>query len=167
MKSEFKLADTHAQMRRCFVTMSTPCFSSAGGGEQGWPRAASSKEDAWEEFQELGGAAAEGAGALSADPPAAVPSGHAHWACLLPAFSSLCEWHGMFVTVIKWFCQRNNRPLCFSVPEGRCPSAESFHVTESDHHMVVAHTFEPTPNVFKYCLLILWNVCSMQHDVKV
>lgn len=90
MESEFKLA-VDTQMYRCFLTVSTPWFSSAGGGEEGGPRAASAKEDAWEELEEFGGAAAEGAGALPADPPAAVPSGHAHYACVLPALSSLCE----------------------------------------------------------------------------
>lgn len=78
-------------MHRCFLTVSTPCFPPAGGGEEGGPRAASSKEDAWEKLKEFGGAAAEGSGALPADPPSAVPSGHALYACLLSALSSLCE----------------------------------------------------------------------------
>lgn len=68
------------------------CCPSADGGEEGRPTAASSKEDVGEELQESGGAAAEGAGALPADAAAAVPTGHAHAARLLPALSPLREY---------------------------------------------------------------------------
>lgn len=67
-------------------------FPSAGGREEGGPRAASSKEDVGEELQESGGAAAEGAGTLPADAAAAVPAGHARSARLLPALSPLREY---------------------------------------------------------------------------
>lgn len=67
------------------------CFPSAGGREEGGSRTASSKEDAGEELKEFGRAAAERAGALSADTSAAVPTGHAHSTRLLPALSPLCK----------------------------------------------------------------------------
>lgn len=68
------------------------CFPSADGREEGGPADASSKEDVGEELEESGGEAAEGARTLPADAAAAVPTGHAHPARLLPAFSLLCEY---------------------------------------------------------------------------
>lgn len=101
LESEFEFVSTSRCINVTFKSAlsPTPCLPSAGCGEEGGPSAASSKEDAWEELQELSGAASEGAGALPADPPAAVPSGlHAlHTGCL-PAFSSLCE-HASWCTV--------------------------------------------------------------------
>ncbi len=73
------------------ITHSDLCFSSADGRKEGGPTAAPSEEDVREELKESGGAATEGAGTLPADAAAAVPTGHAHSARLLPALSPLCE----------------------------------------------------------------------------
>lgn len=67
------------------------CFPAVDAREEGGPGAASSEENAGEELQESGGAAGEGAGPLPADAAAAVPTGHAHSARLLPALPSLRE----------------------------------------------------------------------------
>lgn len=53
------------------------CDLSAKSRGEGGSEAAPSEEDAGEELQESGGAAAEGAGALPADAAAAVHGGHA------------------------------------------------------------------------------------------
>lgn len=68
------------------------CGVSADSGEEGRPTTASSKKDFGEELKESGGAAAEGAGTLSANTAAAVPTGHTNSTFLLPALSPLCEY---------------------------------------------------------------------------